>query len=543
MGPADPRRGRRRGIGAVAVLAAAGVAAGSAPALASAVGAAPTQPAGRAVSWTARPSIDTSTTQYVLWSSWGLEASGTALDQFSRVGGKWRGEPPGLRVPVSSSPSAAVVPATGEVYVVWRGTGNGLNEATDINRAWTQRSLGLEMGGRGSAPSVATNATGHAFVTWATAAGEIMTASNSGGTWTVSDTGVNQGPDVSAPRIGVDPATDERVIVWRGENGDVFQAIDSGAGWSSGDLGIPTGTLTATPAIALTSTGERDVVWRNGDNRLEEASRLPGHTWQEVVPGVTIGLSASDPAIAVNASRAQYVVWRGATGQLYEASNVTGDWVPSTPGVDIGTSSSAPTVGVFTPHGARTLGQRIVATSEGQMGYTDPRRANDIFCNKYTAADGEGYACNVAGTRWEEWCADFAKWVWAKSGAEVDANLTPSAASFRLWAIANHRWHSFKSGYLPRPGDAVVYGLDSAGTWAAHVAIVVGSSDGLADVVNGDFNVSVSQVIPREIDEDTAGFNDIGGYATPMPAGSRHARVVERHLALGIATFTSPTIR
>ena len=127
------------------------------------------------------------------------------------------------------------------------------------------------------------------------------------------------------------------------------------------------------------------------------------------------------------------------------------------------------------------LRKRIAAIAESQLGYvTDPP---STYCNKYSAywvsgADDCGNS-NLA----EEWCADFAAWVWKQAGADVtyqyiNGDLNSSAASFYEWGSAKGTWHPVGSRYKPLPGDVAVYGLDKAGLVAAHVAVVIGYKPG-----------------------------------------------------------------
>ena len=167
---------------------------------------------------------------------------------------------------------------------------------------------------------------------------------------------------------------------------------------------------------------------------------------------------------------------------------------------------------------------RLVEIAESQVGYrTDPPHS---YCNKYSAYWGAGTAC-AHGLRSEEWCADFAAWVWRKGGARFTYGYTPSdinaaAESFYLWAVAHGTWHPLGSGYTPRPGDVAVYGLDPTSGTAAHVAIVTGYTKGARgpDVVNGDGHRTGFSVVEAGTDQykaDTPGSSaPLSGYASPI---------------------------
>jgi hypothetical protein len=137
------------------------------------------------------------------------------------------------------------------------------------------------------------------------------------------------------------------------------------------------------------------------------------------------------------------------------------------------------------------LQARIVSIAEGQVGYaTSPP---DTYCNKYSAAWVSGNEDCGNSNLDEQWCADFAAWVWNKAGANVDyqyinGDLNSSAASFYEWGMQTGTWHPVGDGYTPQPGDVAVYGLDPAALVAQHVAVVTSFTPGARgpNVVNGD---------------------------------------------------------
>src|ERR1035438_7253679 len=73
--------------------------------------------------------------------------------------------------------------------------------------------------------------------------------------------------------------------------------------------------------------------------------------------------------------------------------------------------------------GVSPLRTRIVAIAQGQVGYrTDP---SDSYCNRFSAYWHAGTDDCGNDNRSEEWCADFAAWVWKQAGAEVAYELGP----------------------------------------------------------------------------------------------------------------------
>jgi hypothetical protein len=183
---------------------------------------------------------------------------------------------------------------------------------------------------------------------------------------------------------------------------------------------------------------------------------------------------------------------------------------------------------VFTSHAPATLGERIVETAESQLGYrTDP---SNTYCNKYSAFfDAGNDDCGNSNLD-EEWCADFAAWVWLKSGALVtyqfiNGDLNSSAASFYEWGTRHGTWHPVGSGYVPQPGDVAVYGLDTSTLVASHVAVVIGyrTGDQGPNVVNGDGDRTGFSVVELGTDEYKADVTSssahLSGYTSPTPAG------------------------
>jgi CHAP domain len=173
------------------------------------------------------------------------------------------------------------------------------------------------------------------------------------------------------------------------------------------------------------------------------------------------------------------------------------------------------------------LRARIVAVAESQVGYrTDPP---DTYCNRYSGYWNAGTDDCGNGNLDEEWCADFAAWVWDQAGALVDYELAPgylnaASASFYVWGVDHGTWHPAGSLYVPQPGDIAVYGLDTASDTAVHVAVVT-SATGRADapdVVNGDGDrtgFSVVEVGRQQADADVKGNGaPLSGYVSPSPS-------------------------
>jgi hypothetical protein len=167
---------------------------------------------------------------------------------------------------------------------------------------------------------------------------------------------------------------------------------------------------------------------------------------------------------------------------------------------------------------------KIVAIAESQIGYTT--NPPGTYCNKYSAYWSSGSTACGTGELNEEWCADFAAWVWQKAGVPVtyqyiNGDLNSSAASFYEWGVAKGTWHPIGTGYVPEPGDVAVYGLDTADLVAAHVAVVIGYVRGQRGpiAVNGDGDSTAFSVVEVRTDEYFADAQParaaLAGYVSP----------------------------
>ena len=98
---------------------------------------------------------------------------------------------------------------------------------------------------------------------------------------------------------------------------------------------------------------------------------------------------------------------------------------------------------------------------------------------------GKGFdsSCTGNGGLPEYWCADFARWVWEKTGAGNTNELTAAAGSFYVYGQKHGTLHN-----SPELGDAVVFNYAGNG-YADHVAIVTQvNGNGTIESVSGDWN-------------------------------------------------------
>lgn len=156
------------------------------------------------------------------------------------------------------------------------------------------------------------------------------------------------------------------------------------------------------------------------------------------------------------------------------------------------------------PRSTGTIGQKIADIALSQIGVgVTPAMANFgiVDCDPYSTlvgaqspnADGCGLNSNFTiENQNEEWCSDFAKWVWQQAGVTVDMNtLNAGSVSFYDWGVDQEQNVTPDTG-TPAVGDAVVFfppGTITPTTYADHVGLVTGiNPDGTINMANGDFS-------------------------------------------------------
>ncbi|MFI9388965.1 FG-GAP-like repeat-containing protein [Kutzneria sp. NPDC052558] len=153
---------------------------------------------------------------------------------------------------------------------------------------------------------------------------------------------------------------------------------------------------------------------------------------------------------------------------------------------------------------ADTLRDAIVAKAASQVGVR-----------------GDSRGCQPYGDC-EEWCADFANWVWRNAGV----NPVPTTRTGRgegKWGLDHGLFKARPDGQMgnPLPGDMVVFGppAEAAG---GHVAIVESVNDnGTITTINGNFDNAVRRWTINPITARTGTGNyPISGYVTPPGAGN-----------------------
>ncbi len=405
-----------------------------------------------------------------------------------------------LAMDKGTSPAIAALPG-GAWVAAFQGSDNKLHlynsRGSQINT-----DLGMDPG---TSPSVAAEPDGTFKVVFQDN-DNVLAGYNSSGSNYTTTVGMGAG---TSPSIAAKPDGTYEIAVEA--NTSDLATIHLGTGYTVNitTLGMDAGT---SPSVAAGSDGTFKVVFQDNDNVLAgyNSSGSNYTTTAGMRPGTSPSITPEPDGtyeIAVEANTSDLATIHLGTGYTV---NIT------TLGMDAGTS---PSLAIPLPS-TETFGAQIVSYAEGQAGYQDS--PSGTFCNKFSAYWDAGSDCGN-GNFAEEWCADFAAWAWRMGGVSFtygfgSGDINGAAASFYQWGVANGTWHAAGSGYTPQPGDAVIYGLNSAGTDADHVAIVTSFTSGNAgpNVVNGDWWVNGNGGVVAAADQTTAtGSDGISGYVTP----------------------------
>jgi NADPH-dependent 7-cyano-7-deazaguanine reductase QueF-like protein len=379
----------------------------------------------------------------------------------------------GTGTTVVGTPNTVFDAATGFVRIYAQGTDGHLYEFLSDHqhgRIWNAYDVTVAAGGGTSiagTPSTVFNAALGLFHIYVEGAGghlyEYLPYHQNGHIWNAYDLSTAAGggvPTASAPSALFDVAQNLVHVYAQGANGQLYEYLpDHQAGriWNAYDLSTLAGgggPVAATPdAYYDTGQGLVHILVASGAGRLTDYS--PDHAFGHVWNAYDLSTASGGPAIgsvptAVDPGGGQLEIFAGGPPPPLAVQSIVG-W----------------------------------ATSQDQYNGHISENPLGSNCNPYTAFWGRGSTAGCGpGTAAEEWCADFAQWVWAKSGIDT-TGITAWAFSFVQWG--QRHTGAFKAGATnnPQPGDAVVWG-DLASSYGMHVAIVVGVSQGKIDVVSGN---------------------------------------------------------
>ncbi len=169
------------------------------------------------------------------------------------------------------------------------------------------------------------------------------------------------------------------------------------------------------------------------------------------------------------------------------------------------------TVGL-TPSAAQAADRNAIVTIANNQLNLDSHNheIGGYNCNFFTSYFGAGSSGCSNGWRTEEWCADFARFVWGQAGVAYTGGLNAAAYSFYQYGVNHGTWHGGDLSGI-QPGDVIVFGIGyyGAGT-ARHVAIYVGNSL----VISGNAGPNTDSVY-KQLTSSLSGLG-ISGYTRPV---------------------------
>jgi hypothetical protein len=165
---------------------------------------------------------------------------------------------------------------------------------------------------------------------------------------------------------------------------------------------------------------------------------------------------------------------------------------------------------------ALTAGERIASIALAELNNADHNREVNE-CVFYSGQLRGTEAGCPAGWRREEWCSDFVRWVWTQGGGvSYLTEINESAESVKRYGKTHGTWHAAGSGYVPRPGDAVVYpdglfarkdGKPYYNGRADHVGLVYSYVNGVLTTIEGNAPEKIARI------KNPSG---IEGYVSPV---------------------------
>jgi hypothetical protein len=399
---------------------------------------------------------------------------------------------------------------------------------------------------------------------------EFSRPAASGGTWTATDLSqVAGGQTIGGDPQGVLYGTSSIHVYATTASGDLVEFVNDGAGgrsWNSYDLTVAADgpQVTGRPSpIAYGATVHVDVAASNGDLVEFDNDGTNHRLWNAYDLTVASGgpRVVGDPSAVRYGAISVHVYAESSKGDLVEFVNDDAggrlwnsyDQSQTVGGLQISGDPSAAVYGasvhVYVPGPPPPEQvQQIVSLAEAAdqnnaAVIEDPPGSN---CNPYTFYFGRGSTTGCApGTAAEEWCSDFADWVWASAGIGT-SGIDGWAYSFVDWGQAHTGAWQPGDDNNPEPGDAVVWG-DLSSTYAIHVGIVVGVSQGLIDVVAGNAGPPIDAAGDVDAVWDSGYFDPttstVGGYPiigyvspTSWTGISPQAKELLRPLASGALT-------
>ncbi len=444
---------------------------------------------------------------------------------------------------------------TGAAIAV-RSANGAVSLVTTTNAAqgpWVQTVLTSVVGGPGmtSVPELGRTADGRYEIFGTSAAGHVLQWTNDGlfgRTWNAYDLSAITGlaPVVGTPQLASAANDgDMQSLLVETVSHQLVLLVDDNTTytmWRQIPLTLPAGAVpVGPPQLMATSSGLlAGAVTTSGAVVASAPSALGPWVWTDLSFALTKAkqLVSANSALALSPTT---LYLRSTAGDLLAVTNFatssTATVANVSSAVGVGERISSDPVLTMTPTGPALIASdggsiplvaKIVslARSADQNHAAVVETPLNTNCNPYSGYFGRGstWAC-PKGMGSEEWCSDFANWVWLRSGAQV-SGITGYSYTF---VTSGMRLGTFKPGATnnPKPGDAVVWGVAATGV-GNHVGLVVAVKGNLIDVVAGNagpatpqgYNVKVweSGFFDPALSSDTP-TDSIVGYVTPIALG------------------------
>lgn len=364
----------------------------------------------------------------------------------------------------------------------------------------------------------------------------------------VDVTALSNGPTIEGVPTAV-PAPDGfglTAVYAVAATGDLVEFTNDDAGyhlWSARDLSttLGLGTVASSPSALAGLPTEVATVTTSGHLVVVSVPTvsLVGATFQDlsadvrqrVAPGrsPSIAAAATGYVVASVTTKAHLVTFSVAsptatTATLSDATMQAQD--EQLAGADPVALDVAGVTHLLVPSGGYlSLIPRVIVTAVSQDQHhakiEDTPHGTD--CNPYTASFGRGSTSGCTkGTASEEWCSDFAEWVWENAGIDV-SGIDGASATFVTWGRSKNQFLQGMNS-TPAVGDAVVWGVLNP-LWGAHVGIVIGVKGKEIDVVSGNSGTASNAsavwesgyFLPKS---QLAQGDPIIGYVSPVPLSS-----------------------
>ena len=425
-----------------------------------------------------------------LWVYW--EAPGGVWDGPLGVGAPGSTlSAPAIALGSSGLPVIAAEGPTDTLWVYWETPGGQWVGPLGVGQPGTTYSAPAMASGADGLPTIAVQGPANSLWTY---------AQSSGGKWQVTMGAGDIGSTFSTPSVTIG-ATGLPMVAVQGPANSLWLFWQTGSGQWAGPLGPgAAGSTYSAPSIGSGPTGLPVVTVQGPSNTLWLYWQASGGTWYGPLGPGAPGSTNAAPAVAFAPSGLPTVAVQGPSNTLWLYWETPGaQWLgPLGPGAPGSTYLSTGPGDPPPPESTVGNGASTIAVGQDGVGDNPASMAFSFDCNPYTAILYPGLRSSACGVdarfgvqdASEEWCADFAKFIWISAGLTSGlATLNPEASSFYTWGV-QHGESLTADGGSPQVGDAIVFYPpgDVGGGYADHVGIVSAvNPNGTVNIVNGDF--------------------------------------------------------